>query len=165
MKPLKRTGRCKVFFDFDRRHLGDGNRHNPLVQCCLYCYIGFDSADRFATHIRGRHGLPSRSSETNRRPTESAFQGALQVFTIDGTEDDQDLMEFMLNNRHHNDLKTAKFRKLPKKVQFVVSLDLYKERKNENDNEEQAIEIFSSSEMTTLYLDGLSNKDFFQDVD
>ena len=52
----------------------------------------------------------------------------------------------------------------PKKVQFVVSLDLYKER-NENDNEEQAIEIFASSEMTTVYLDGLSNEDFFQYVE
>ena len=49
----------------------------------------------------------------------------------------------------------------PKKVQFVMSLDLYKER-NENDNEEQAIEIFASSEMTTVYLDGLSNEDFFK---
>ena len=42
-----------------------------------------------------------------------------------------------------------------------MSLDLYKER-NENDNEKQAIEIFASSEMTTVYLDGLSNKDFFK---
>ena len=33
-----------------------------------------------------------------------------------------------------------------------MSLDLYKER-NENDNEEQAIEIFASFEMTTVYLD------------
>ena len=51
----------------------------------------------------------------------------------------------------------------PKKCsqKFVVSLDLYKER-NENDNEEQAIEIFVSSEMTTVYLDGLSNEDFFK---
>ena len=81
----------------NERHFG--NRHNPLVQCCLYCYIGFDSADRIATHIRDQHGLPSRTSETSRRPTEFAFQGALQVFTIDGTEDDQDLMEFMQNNR------------------------------------------------------------------
>ena len=42
-----------------------------------------------------------------------------------------------------------------------MSLDLYKDR-NENDNEEKAIEIFASSEMTTLYLDGLSNEDFFK---
>ena len=48
----------------------------------------------------------------------------------------------------------------PKKFS-LLSLDLYKER-NENDNEEQAIEIFASSEMTTLYLDGLSNEDFFK---
>ena len=79
-----------------------GNRRKPLVQCCLYCYIGFDSADRFATHIRDQHGLPSRTSETSRKPTEPAFQGALQVFTLDGTEDDQDLMDFMLNNRDYN---------------------------------------------------------------
>ena len=98
--PVYRCEHC----DFTTRDLRTlerhfGNRHNPLVQCCLYCYIGFDSAERFATHIRDQHGLPSRTSETSRRPTESAFQGALQVFTIDGTEDDQDLMEFMLNNR------------------------------------------------------------------
>ena len=76
-----------------------GNQHSPLLQCCFYYYIGFDSADRFATHIRDQHGLPSRTSVKNRRLTDSVFQGALQVFTIDGTEDDQDLTEFMLNNR------------------------------------------------------------------
>ena len=138
------------------------NRHNRLVKCCLYCYIGFDSADRFAIHIRDQHGLPSRTSETSRRPTESAFQGALQVFTIDGTEDDQDLMQFMLNNRDIiTDLIKSEVSNAAKKVQFVVSLDLYKGR-NKNDNEEQAIEIFASSEMTTVYLNGLSNEDFFK---
>ena len=142
------------------RHFG--NQHNPLVQCCLYCYIGFDSADHFGTHIGYQHGLPSRTSETSRRPTESAFQGALQFFNIDGTEDDQDLMEFMLSNRDIiTDLINSEFSNAAKKVQFVVSLDLYKER-NENDNEKQAIEIFASSEMTTVYLDGLSNEDFFK---
>ena len=98
--PVYRCEHCNVTLRDQRtleRHFG--NRHKPLVQCCLYCYIGFDSADRFATPIRDQHGLPSRTSETSRRPTESAFQGALQDFTIDGTEDDQDLMEFMLNNR------------------------------------------------------------------
>ena len=79
------------------QHLG--NQHNQLVQCCLSCYIGFDSADRFPTHIRDQHGLSSRTSETSRRTTETAFQGTLQVFTIDGTEVDQDLMDFVLNNR------------------------------------------------------------------
>ena len=57
-----------------------GNRHNLLAQCCFYCYIGFNSAHRFATHITDQHGLPSRTGETSRRPTESAFQRALQVF-------------------------------------------------------------------------------------
>ena len=94
--PVYRCEHC----DFTTRDLRTlerhfGNRHNPLVQCCLYCYIGFDSADRFAIHIKDQHGLPSRTVET----TESTFLGALQVFTIDGTDDDQDLMEFTLNNR------------------------------------------------------------------
>ena len=47
------------------------------------------------------------------------------------------------------------------KSSFFLSLDLYKES-NENDNEEQAIEIFASPETTTVYLDGLSNQDFFK---
>ena len=42
-----------------------------------------------------------------------------------------------------------------------MSFYLYKERK-ENDNEGQAIEIFASSGMTTVYFDGLSNDDFFK---
>ena len=71
-------------------------------------------------------------------------------------------MEFMLNNRDIiTDLINSEVSTAAKKIQFVVSLDLYKER-NENDNEEQAIEIFASSEMTTVYLDGLSNEDFFK---
>ena len=122
-----------------KRHFG--NRHNQLVQCCLYCYIGFDSADRFARNIGHQHGLPSRTSEKSRRPTESAFQGTLQVFTFDGTEDDQDLMEFRLNNSYIiTDLINSEVSNAAKKVQFVLSLDLYIEE-FENDNAEQAIEI------------------------
>ena len=69
-------------------------------------------------------------------------------------------MEFMLNNRDIiTDLINSEVSNAAKKVQFVVSLDLYKER-NENDNEEQAIEIFASSEMTTVYLDDSQTKIF-----
>ena len=71
-------------------------------------------------------------------------------------------MAFLLNNRDIiTDLINSKFSNAAEKVQFVVSLDLYKES-NESDNEEQAIEISASSEVTTVYLDGLSNKDFFK---
>ena len=71
-------------------------------------------------------------------------------------------MEFMLCNRDIiTDLKNSEVSNAAKKLQFVVSLDLYKER-NENDNEERAIEIFASSQMTTVYLDGLSSEDFFK---
>ena len=71
-------------------------------------------------------------------------------------------MEFMLNNRDIiTDLINSEVSNAAKKVQFVVSLDLYKEW-NENDNEEKAIEIFASSKMTTVYLEGLSNEDFFK---
>ena len=71
-------------------------------------------------------------------------------------------MEFMLNKRDIiTNLINSEISSAAKKVQFVVSLDLYKER-NENGNEELATEIFASSEMTTVYLDGLSNEDFFK---
>ena len=77
-------------------------------------------------------------------------------------EDNQDLMEFMLNNRDIiTDLINSEVSSAAKKVQFVVSLDLYKER-NKNDNEEQAIKIFASPDMNKVYLDGLSNEDFFK---
>ena len=39
-----------------------------------------------------------------------------------------------------------------------MSPDLFKD----NDNDKKAIEIFASSELTTVYLDGLSNEDFFE---
>ena len=103
-------------------------------------------------------GLVKQAEDQQNPP----FQGALPVFTIDGTEGNQDLMEFMLNNRDiTTDFINSEVSNTAKKVQFVVSLDLYKER-NKNDNEERAIEIFASSEMTTVYLHGLSNKDFFK---
>ena len=71
-------------------------------------------------------------------------------------------MEFMLNNRNIiTELINSEVSNAAKKVHFVVSLDLCKER-NENDNEEQAIEIFAGSEMSTVYLDGLSNGEFFK---
>ena len=68
-------------------------------------------------------------------------QGTLQVFTFDGTEDDQDLMEFRLNNSYIiTDLINSEVSNAAKKLQFVSSLDLYIEE-FENDNGEQAIEI------------------------
>ena len=139
-----------------------GNLHNLLVKCCLYYYLAFDSADCFASQIRDHRHLPSRTSETSRRLTESTFQGTLQVFIIDGTEDGQDLMRFMLNNRDIKiDLINSEISNAAKTVQFVASLVLCKE-KIENDTEEQAVKVFASSEMTTVYLDGLSNEDFFK---
>ena len=59
----------------------------------------FFSADQFAKRKTDQYGLPSRTSEKSRGPTKSAFQGELQVFTTDGTKDDRDLMELLLNIR------------------------------------------------------------------
>ena len=37
-----------------------------------------------------------------------------------------------------------------------------KKKQQKNDNEEQNIETFASSEMSTVYLDGLSNEEFLK---
>ena len=130
-----------------------------MLPLLLHCFF---SADQIATRKREQYGLPSRTSETSRGQTKSAFQGELQVFIIDGTKDDRDLMELLLNIRDIiTDLKNSEVSNAAKKVKFVVPLDLNKE-KSENDNEEQTTKIFGSSEMTTVYLDGLSNKDFLR---
>ena len=62
-------------------------------------------------------GLPSRTSETIRTPKEPGFQGTLQVFAFDGTEDDQDLMDFMLSNKDAiADLKNSDVANAAKKL-------------------------------------------------
>ena len=124
-------GKCFGHSNFTSRDLRTleqlfGSRRNPLVQNCFHFYIGFD---HFGTHKRDEHGTPYRTTETKSRPTESAFHGTLQVFTIDGTEDNQVLMEFKLNSRNIiTDFINRDVSNGAKQVQSVASLDLYKER-------------------------------------
>ena len=54
-------------------------------------------------------------------------------------------------------LYVAKFQMQTKKIQVVASLNLYNE-KNENDNEEQAMELFSSSKMAVWILWNLKQR-------
>ena len=57
-------------------------------------------------------------------------------------------MELILNNTDIiYDVISSKVPNADEKIQVVASLNLYNE-KNENDNEEQALEMFSSSKMT-----------------
>ena len=105
--------------------------------------------------------MSSRTSGSSRRPTKSVFHGTLQIFTTDETENVQDLKEFMLNKRDIiADFIDSDFLNKAEKVQFVPPLAPYKE-KNESNNEEQAIEFFAGSKMTTVYLDGLSTGELF----
>ena len=69
-------------------------------------------------------------------------------------------MEFMLiNGDIITDLINSDVQLKRKSSVGCVSESLRKI--NENDNEEQTIETFASSEMTIVYLDGFSNKEFF----
>ena len=61
-----------------------------------YCGVGFDLPENFYKHLIEKHELPPSANfiEEKRNPISSAFNGALKVFKINGSGEN-DLMQFM----------------------------------------------------------------------
>ena len=63
---------------------------------CVCCGVGFDIPEHFYKHLEEKHELPPPAESTKEKtnPISSAFDGALKVFKIDGSGEN-DLMQFM----------------------------------------------------------------------
>lgn len=139
-----------------------------LENLCPYCQTGFSKKQSFAAHIEDTHGLPvwnSISHEHILAPQQSAFSGALQIFSFPGNDGDIDLLEFLFKRKEPIlNLIKSEAQYGAKKVQLVSVLDLYKRPANDEDEEKQT-RIYAQTEMESVDCDGLTDESFVGMVD
>lgn len=152
--PFKTTSICATAIHFRTVH------DTYFFRFCNYCCKAFDSKDVLNSHYEEIHGLPAPKSKAEcKQPIETAFNGALKVYSIPGTVE-QDLLDFMLENKKQIDgIIKENVEKTGRKVQFCVTLDLEKNMKAES------TKVFIRSPMQIVYQTGLSESEFLDMVD
>ena len=72
------------------------NHGTQLEKMCVYCGVGFDDPEQFYKHLLEKHDLPPPADfgRDTTKHISSAFDGALKVYKIDGSGEN-DLMQFM----------------------------------------------------------------------
>ena len=140
--------------------------HSRFTNCCRACHLGFNSSHLFAQHARSVHSIPVLGAEfqPTQTPDQSAFNGSLQAYSIEPTDDEmvlaRDLQAFMkFKQVRIQELIDQKLLAGPQKVQFSAELQLLKQFR-EPDEDDECITIFANFLMTPLYAEGLSNADF-----
>ena len=141
-------------------------QHSRFTICCRSCHLGFNSSHLYAQHARSIHSIPVFGAEfqPNQPPDQSAFNGSLQSYSIEPTDDEmvvaRDLQAFMkFKQERIQELIDRKLSAGPQKVQFSADFQLLTHFR-EPDEDDERITIFASSLMTPVYAEGLSNADF-----
>ena len=128
---------------------------------CVYCGVGFDIPENFYKHLIEKHELPppANSIQEKRNPISSAFNGALKVFKINGSGEN-DLMQFMTDVKPQIDqLVSENANRTGRKVQLILKVELSKPTKDEE------TELFLRSQMVPVYGTSLPQDDFLSGVD
>ena len=137
------------------------NHGTKLEKMCVYCGVGFDNPEKFYKHLLEKHDLPppADSGREITKPISSAFDGALMVFKIDGSGEN-DLMQFMTDVKPQIDrLVCENATRTGRKVQLVLRTQLSKPTKGEE------TELFLRTAMVPVYGKNLSQADFLTMVD
>ena len=134
--------------------------NNSIIKTCSYCCLVFGNKEDLYAHLDRNHGLPISSCRTiETSPIETAFNGALKIYTLPGTPE-QDLLEFMLDKKPEIDaLISANVNLTPRKVQFCVAVNL------EKPLQEEKTKVFIRSPMVIVYKEGLSIDEFLNMAD
>ena len=132
-----------------------------LDKMCVYCGVGFDYPEQFYKHLLEKHDLPppADSGRNITKPIPSAFDGALKVYKIDGSGEN-DLMQFMTNVKPQLDkLVSENVTRTGRKIQLILRTGISKPIKGEE------TELFLRSAMVPLYGNNLPQADLLTMVD
>ena len=132
-----------------------------LQKMCVYCGVAFDDAQTFFKHLLEKHDLPPPidSIKEKTKPISSAFNGALQVFKIIGSGEN-DLMQFMNDVKPQIDqLVSENVNHTSQKMHLVLRTELSKPTKGEE------TELYLRSHMVPVYGNTLPQDDFLAAVD
>ena len=138
--------------------------HSQLIhRICSYCISAFDNSDSLYNHQEEVHGLPRpMRAEKNslKKPTTTAINGSLKVYTILGNEE-EDLFEFMMDKKaeiHRIILQNTVCN--AQKVQFCATIELEKPIQDED-----GMKIFVRSNMQPVYKEGLKEEEYLDMVE
>ena len=132
-----------------------------LQKMCVYCGVAFDDAQTFFKHLLEKHDLPPPidSIKEKTKPISSAFNGALKVFKIIGSGEN-DLMQFMNDVKPQIDqLVSENVNHTSQKMHLVLRTELSKPTKGEE------TELYLRSHMVPVYGNTLPQDDFLAAVD
>ena len=121
--------------------------HNQLIhRICSYCITAFDNSDSLYNHQEEVHGLPRfmKAEKNNlKKPTTSAINGSLKVYTVLGNEE-EDLFEFMMDKKSEiNSIILLNRVRKSQKVQLCAPIELEKPLRDEDDDESLSIFVRS----------------------
>ena len=131
-----------------------------LEKKCVYCGLRFDVPDKFYDHLVKKHELPppTDADREKTKPVSSAFDGALKVFKIEGTNEN-DLMQFMSNVKPQLDqLVTENVTRTGRIMQLILKVHLSKPLK-------ETKLLYLRSLMVPVYGTSLPQADFLAAVD
>ena len=134
---------------------------SKLEKMCVYCGIGFDNSQKFYIHLETKHGLPPprEAMQSKTDPTESAFEGALKVYSISGSGEN-DLLQFMMDAKPEIDkLVSENVNENAQKMQFIARVELSKPTKGDETT------LFLRSQMHPVYGMSTGQDIFFDMVD
>ena len=132
-----------------------------LDKMCVYCGVGFDIPEHFYKHLEEKHELPPPAESTKEKtnPISSAFDGALKVYKIEGSGEN-DLMQFMTDIKPQIDqLVSENVNRTARKLQLILKVELSKPTKDEE------TQVFLRSNMVPVYGTSLPQDDFLSAVD
>ena len=110
-----------------------------LEKICIYCGVGFDDAQKFFNHLLEKHELspPIDPIQEKTKPISSAFNGALKVFKLSGSGEN-DLMQFMTDVKPQIDqLVSENVNRTSQKMHLVLRTEL------SNQQREKKLNFFS----------------------
>ena len=140
--------------------------HNQLIhRFCSYCITAFDNSESLYKHQEEVHGLPrpiKAETSDGKKPTTTAINGSLKVYTILGNRE-EDLFEFMMEKKAevHRIILQNTVRN-SQKVQLCATIQL---EKPVQDDDDESLSIYVRSNMQAVYKEGLKNEQYLEMVE
>ena len=120
------------------------NHGTQLEKMCVFWGVGFDNPEQFYKQLIEKHDLPppADSGRENTKPISSAFDGALKVYEIDGSGEN-DLMQFMIDVKPQIDqLVCENVIRTGRKLQLVLRTELSKPIKERKQNSSSGLQWY-----------------------
>ena len=138
--------------------------HTQIIhRICSYCITVFEDPESLYNHQEEVHGVPRpiKAKESDeKKPTTTAINGSLKVYTILGTED-EDLFEFMMDKKAEiqSIILQNTIRYAPK-VQVCATIELEKPIQDDD-----GMKIFVRSNMQPVHKEELKEDEYLDLVE